>query len=302
MKHIKHWLATMAVLLCSITASARDFYADGFYYNITSSTEVCVTYEGYDAEASDEYRSENIIIPSTVLYNGKTYTVTAIGDEAFGYCENLTSITIPESVTRIGGSAFGNCEGLTSVFIPKNVDWIDSSPFAGCTNLKTIIVDEDNTKYDSRDGCNAIIRTKTNVLLAACAATVIPESVTYIGGRSFRSCKALTTFIVPKNVTGIGHNAFQDCENLTSIYIHMDVDDFGDSIFQGCKSLTDVYYYTFEIPLHCAYAIDDFNAENATLHVPAGMVDKFKADVVWGKFGNIVPLTEEEKGIFSVNG
>ena len=109
MKTIKTWLATIAVLLCSITANAHDFVVDGIYYNKTSNTEVSVTYRGsYYNDYSNEY-SDNVVIPSTVTYSGNEYSVTSIGDGAFYYCSGLTSVTIPNSVTSIGPSAFLFC-------------------------------------------------------------------------------------------------------------------------------------------------------------------------------------------------
>ena len=63
----------------------------------------------------DESKSGDLIIPSTISYNGTTYSVTSIGDRAFYYCSGLTSVAIPNSVTSIGESAFYGCTGLTSV-------------------------------------------------------------------------------------------------------------------------------------------------------------------------------------------
>ena len=122
MKHIKLWLTTMAVLLCSVTASAHDFVVGGIYYSITSSSDltVAVTYRGNSySQYSDEY-SGAVIIPSTVTYNSKTYSVTSIGNEAFRDCSSLTAINIPKDMTSIGGRAFYNCWRLTIITIPEN--------------------------------------------------------------------------------------------------------------------------------------------------------------------------------------
>lgn len=103
MKTIKQLLITVAVLLCSIVASAHDFEADGIYYNIISVNDltVAVTYKGnsYD-EISNEYSGE-VIIPETIAYKSKVLKVTSIGDDAFSDCSGLTSIEIPNSVTTI---------------------------------------------------------------------------------------------------------------------------------------------------------------------------------------------------------
>ena len=109
MKTIKTWLFTIAALLCSITANAEDFRVDGIYYSITSNTTVSVTYRGSSYNAYSNEYSGNVVIPSTVTYSGKEYSVTSIGSSAFRECSGLTSVTIPNSVTSIGDYAFRYC-------------------------------------------------------------------------------------------------------------------------------------------------------------------------------------------------
>ena len=92
-------------------------------------------------------------------------SVTSIGSEAFQYCSGLTSVSIPNSVTSIGDYAFYGCSGLTSVSIPNSVTFISGAVFSGCSGLESIVIESGNSKYDSRDNCNAIIETATNTLL-----------------------------------------------------------------------------------------------------------------------------------------
>ena len=109
--YIKRLFATVAVLLCCITANAYDFEVDGIYYKILSLEDLTVevTNKGnYGTSFYDGYTGD-VIIPSTVTYKSKSLTVTSIGDYAFARCSGLTSITIPSSVTTIGESAFENC-------------------------------------------------------------------------------------------------------------------------------------------------------------------------------------------------
>ena len=154
MKTLRFTLLTIAVLLCSISASAHHFEVDGIYYNIKSSTNntVEVTFRGvsYDNYAN-EY-SDSVIIPETVKYNGETYSVTSIGDYAFYGCSGLTSITIPNSVTSIGDYAFKYCSGITSVTIPNSVRSIGENGFSGCSNLSNLTYDAKNLDlYDFYD-------------------------------------------------------------------------------------------------------------------------------------------------------
>ena len=81
------------------------------------------------------YQGE-VKIPSTIIYKGEKYAVTAIGRSAFQNCSGLTSITIPNSVMSTGTGAFAGCGGLTSITMPNSVTSIGSYTFSGCNNLQ----------------------------------------------------------------------------------------------------------------------------------------------------------------------
>lgn len=130
---------------------------------------------------------------------------------------HITSVIIKDGVKNISHSAFYNCYKITSVSIPKSINNINISAFAECHNLNTITVDPGNTKYDSRNGCNAIVDTKSNTLIFCCKSSTIPNSVTCIGKNAFAGCDSLTTITIPDNVTNIGFYAFCGCKNLNLI-------------------------------------------------------------------------------------
>ena len=106
--------------------------------------------------------------------------LTSIGANAFSNCSGMTNITLPDSVISIGDSAFSGCRGLTSITIPDSVVNIGSGVFSVCEGLASITVSKGNKYYDSRDNCNAIIKTESNTLVCACKKTVIPEDITCI--------------------------------------------------------------------------------------------------------------------------
>ena len=197
---------------------------------------------------------ENTVIPTSVTsieyttFSGCTglttidipTSVTSIGNGAFIGCTGLTFIDIPTSVTSIGSNAFYGCTSLTSIDIPSSVTSIGSNAFYGCTGLTSITVDSENTVYDSRGNCNAIIETSSNTLIVGCQNTTIPTSVTSIGSGAFSGCTGLTTIDIPTSVTSIGSGAFSDCTGLTTIDIPTSVTSIESNTFYGCTGLTSV--------------------------------------------------------------
>lgn len=97
-------LLTLISLLIALVAEAYDAKIDGIYYNF-SGNEAEVTYKN---EFKKTY-SGTIVIPESIIYKGKTYTITSIGRKAFYDCNDLTSVSIPNSVRKIDNNAFSGC-------------------------------------------------------------------------------------------------------------------------------------------------------------------------------------------------
>ena len=234
-------------------------------------------------------------------------SVTSIGQSAFLGCSSLTSIEIPNSVTSIGNYAFSDCSSLTSIEIPNSVTSIGTNPF-GCSGLVQITVDNSNTVYDSRDNCNAIIETSTNVLITGCKNTVIPNSVTSIGNLAFSECGSLTSIEIPNSVTSIGHYAFSECSSLTSIEIPNSVTYIGPYAFSYCISLTSIEIpnsVTYIGPYACSYCISltsiliyantPLTVDNSTfwgvpsstlVYVPCGTSGVYQSTSGWNHFSS----------------
>ena len=213
-------------------------------------------------------------------------SVTSIGDEAFSGCTGLTSVTIPNSVTSIGDGAFSSCRGLTSVTIGMSVTSIGKSAFSLCSGLTSIVVDENNTVFDSRNNCNAIIETATNTLITGCNSTIIPNSVTSIGSFAFYG-SGLTSVTIPNSVTSIGEDAFGYCSGLTSVTIGNLVTSIGEDAFYNCSGLKVLTCLAPNPPACDINAFTGIDKSKCTLYVIKESVNLYKIANQWKDFYNI---------------
>ena len=187
-------------------------------------------------------------------------SVTSIGGQAFYIC-GLTAITIPNSVQSIGDNAFFWCSNLESVSIGSGVESISPNTFNRCHNLRTITIDANNPTFDSRDGCNAIIRKSDDELVVGCYATIIPNSVKSIGDMAFMQT-ALQAITIPASVQSIGSTAFLSCSNLKTVTI-----------------------YATSVPTLGASAFGyNYNDRNPKIYVFSDCVEAYKA--AWGIYAN----------------
>ena len=192
--------------------------------------------------------------------------------------EEITELVIPSTVTNIDANAFAYCDGLTSVTIPNSVTSIGGSAFSGCSGLSSITVAQGNTKYDSRDNCNAIIESASNTLIAGCKTTIIPNGVTSIGSYAFSRRSGLTSITIPNSVTSIGSAAFQNCSGLTSVNSQIETPfAFGSSAFYGITNdcVLTVPYGTRDAYIAAGWTTSVFKGgvvelENVTIAMKTG--------------------------------
>lgn len=230
----------IAILLCvlnSINLFAIDFEVNGIYYKSYANTNNCLV---TCKERMKPTYSGDIVIPSYVEYDGITYKVVTIGQYAFYSSNQLSSVTIPNTVTLIDTYAFMGCSGLHKINLPETLKTINAGAFALCKNIssinipssvksiandafygssgiESITVSSSNKYYDSRDNCNAVIEKSTNTLIFGCRNSIIPNTITTIGSYAFYDCEQLESITIPASVNNIENHAFEFCNNLYSI-------------------------------------------------------------------------------------
>ena len=303
---IKKNLLLILSVLFSVFANAAILEYGGLRYNILKSDGIAEVV-GYGSAPTGA-----LVIPESVYFEGVLCSVKTIANGAFYGCAEITSVEIPNSVETIGHSAFEECRGietvsigenvtfigdcafcycssLTALYIPAKVDSIGVCAFIRCYNIESITVSDSNKKFDSRGGCNAIIETATNTLIAGCQNTVIPETVTGIGFRAFYEQSKLENLIIPNSVTTIGDESIRDCFGLKTLTIGSGVTEIGyTAILYRSTALTDIYCYAVEPPAR----EDTYSSAQVTLHVPEEALEAYKSTAPWNEFGNIVAITK----------
>ena len=221
---------------------------------------------------------------------------TAIQDRIFFGCVALRTIIIPDEVIYIGPGAFAGCEALTEIHLPASLQVLNNRLFRGCplrsleipagvieiegsallgTNIAKLTVNPANTVLDSRDNCNAIIRTADNTLLAATDGAFIPASVDSIEQESFNELYGIRSITLPANLKHVSQYSFVNLENLTLI----------TSLIENPAGVLE----------EDAFGNWDGNTYPFTLYVPSGTLAAYRADEQWNHFQNIVEMTPETK-------
>ena len=284
---MKKLVILSASLLIAFAVQATDFWSNNLRYSINPDAKSVTV-----RSRNDDYRSlhvdngrmsasvkadssvkkpeepprpiaGDIVIPEKVDYEGKQYSVTIIGSQAFCFCNEIRSITIPQSVTVIHSYAFEGCSALTSLLIPKNVSVIGNEAFRGCKALTQFVVEKGNIFYSAEDGVlfsnfKSILfaypnAKATSYILPSGVATIgdhafaecdlisvtIPESVTSIGASAFYFTRKLDTLTIPESVRAIGNNAFAGC-GLTTLTIPGNITKIEDLTFSFCPNLTSL--------------------------------------------------------------
>ena len=234
-------------------AAAYDFEEGGIYYNVNEDgASVTVTFEttNYNSYSGD------VVIPNFVTHNGTTYTVTAIGRNAFNNCTDLTSIVISDSVKTVGGYAFRICTGLRNVTIGKSVTSLKNAVFSGCDGVTSLTWNAVNCADNGNMGTTNIEQVTIGPEVQTIPANfakgsqiteiTIPNSVLYIENGAFSGCGNMSEVTMGNSVKTIGERVFSDCVGIEEITIPNTVTQIGADAFYGCQNLSKVNISSIE--------------------------------------------------------
>jgi len=250
--------------LISITIPNSVISIDSYaFHNTNLPIENNIRYaDTWAVEVTDETKAKYTLRDNT----------TGIANDAFSYCSNLTSITIPDGVISIGNSAFYGCTKLTSITIPDGVTNIESYTFYGCSNLTSITIPnsvvsvgegafrntnlpiENNIRYADTWAVEVTNGSSTYTLrdnttgiadnmfqyYSDMTKITLPNGLKHIGKYAFQRCYDLTSLTIPNSMKSIGEAAFMDCWSVTSVTIPSSVTNIGERAFTGGGNRTSI--------------------------------------------------------------
>ena len=203
----------------------------------------------------------DLTVPSTL----GGYPVRRIGDWAFGRCDGLTTVIIPEGIEHIGSSAFCDCSGLTGITIPEGVKSIGDWAFLRCTNLTFARIPASVTNVgccafsvcdklkDVTIPCCVLARqsyfangysylSTTDIFCSYSVITnvIICDGALCIGDGDFQGWRNLRGVAIPDSVRNIGNYAFEGCSSLCNLQLPNVITNIGWNAFKDCQALTDL--------------------------------------------------------------
>ena len=339
MKTINSFRSKLLALTCALMAGVSsfaydempDFQVDGLYYNFLEEDNVEVTHpyipvvpvenvasntkkKSHAISADDYYNLTNLVIPSTVTYEGKVYNVTRIGFDAFNQCDKLTFVDIPSSVKTIGVGAFNFCSSLTSITLKEGLEHIEWNAFEDCRSLENITF-PNSLKTIGNYAFSNTLWYKNHPNGAVYAGNVfykykgdIPQNTSFVikegtvsispyafVKENYHEDYSLVSVSIPNSVEVIGEGAFYRCRALTSIVIPAGVTTIETLAFHYCKALKSVTCEAVNPPALSGSVFLSTPIADATLYVPAESIEAYKTATEWKDFGQILPITWSEE-------
>ena len=275
LKSIKNAAFRDSALEMIVFPASLESIGDYAFYSNSTSKMTTIAFQGNNLKTIGYQAFYGTKFTSLHIPEG----VESIGYQAFGYCSNMVSVSIPASAVLsdqvfvgcsslttvniasgfqvIPARTFRNCTSLKSITIPDSVTTIGDYAFTGCKNLESVyfntsssLTSVGNSLFSSCPNLKTVIfgdmlKTLGISMFSGCTNLVevrLPNAMTSIPEGLFKNVATLTTINIPTSVTSIGKEAFMNCTSLTEITISSKVRTIGTSAFAGCTSLTTVNF------------------------------------------------------------
>ena len=235
----------------TLTAFADSVEIDGLYYELNTTDRTATL--TYQTTTTSNYASipANLIVPSSVTYNGVSFSVTEIADEAFANCKALESISIPASVTTIGTTAAWNSSSQEGDYLP----------FYGCTSLKSIVFEDGSSdltlSWHNYYGTSSTT-TQNRGMFYYC-----PLEEVYLG----RNIKYIqnSRYSFEAYPQSYGYSAFYNQPKLTKVTIGETVTQLPAYIFYNCGQLGTLEILTNALSTIPKYAFNGCDIKELSL-------------------------------------
>ena len=292
------------LLLLSLRLSAQD--DPRLKFQATDGEHASVSAINEDIEG-------DIVVPSSVMINGRSYMVTSIAKEGFKFSK-ISSITLPPEMEVIGSSAFFMCKELTGIVLPPSVKEIGVDAFYYCSSLEYIQVLNGNPSFRN---VGKLVVDKYDCLVAypgkGDAVLSIQDGIKSIRRYAIGGCESIREVYIPSSVTDVDWMAFNFCRNLRRVQWDASASSVSGGCFHGCSSLEEVILSEsvssiegmafFGTSLKSITLLNrnppsldlsddmstfvDVTFENATVYVPEGCLEAYRSSEGWGKFAHI---------------
>ena len=214
--------------------------------------------------------------------------ITNIEESSFMGCSDLVSVRLPESLTTIDRDAFQYCSKLSSINIPSHVKYICGGAFRYCSSLTSVNIPEGVEEIE--DGAFYFCNQLTDVAL--------PESLRKIERDAFASCKLLSDIRILDNVEEISYGVFLACKKLKRITLSEKLKYIGEAAFCYCSDLSTIVCNAKIPPIAIpnpdktyfySDVFHDVDKQNCKLYVPQGCEEAYRASDLWKDF-NIMEM------------
>lgn len=316
---MKRLLILLLLVASTAVSWAYDFKVQvrdyALYFNIIDADERAVEVTAPLTEGNNRWAGEVppagiLAIPAEVEYNGKQYTVVAIGTRAFSGCTDITTLQLPPTVTDIGAYAFSFCTAIKGdVTIGENVVSLGRSAFLGCPGITSVHFNAANCLFMGGSRSSTAFgncRSLTKVAFGPKVKRIpdyafvgmnllsmewdLPEGLEYIGDFAFAFCSSISgTLTLPKNTKHIGKFAFAQCHDMKAVVFPSGIESIGQGAFYQCINLAHLTSYALLPPMVEADAFTGIRY-SVVVNVPCVSVDRYREAEGWGEFKNMKPM------------